>query len=139
MEKKLKENGQWKNWLFGQFSLPSNRGGGIKGASWTKPRLTSCHRNVMRMEKYIIKIQDPTTPSFLKGSHLCFPKLNMRGRSMVFKYAEGHLVFLTCFLQMILWFSAGQIRKKCRWFLIRCSCMLKLLVNVLILRSRQLF
>ena len=37
-----------------------------------------------------------------KSLHLCFPKLNMRGGSMVFRYVEGHLVFLTCFLQMIL-------------------------------------
>ena len=40
-------------------------------------------------------------------------------------------------LQMILWFSTRQIRKKCSWFLIRCSCMLKLLDNALIWRSHQ--
>ena len=53
----------------------------------------------------IPKVKSPEQKSFFcvqKSLLLCYPKQKLRGGFMGSKFAEGHLVFLICYLQMIL-------------------------------------
>ena len=47
-------------------------------------------------------------------SHLYWQKQRMMVKSMELLFAEGHQKFLTCYLQMIPFYSAGQHKMKWR-------------------------